>query len=103
MHSLFINDKFYRSLPEQDRQWFDEAAKRAAEDVWQLVKEGDIKAEQDIIAGGGRVSEPGTELKQFIREVGERSWKMFTDPKSTQYVPNAQEILASAASYREAK
>lgn len=102
MHSLFINDKFYRSLPEQDRKWFDEAAKKAAEDVWQMVKEGDIKAEKSIAEGGGRISEPGPEVKKYMREAGERTWKMFTDPKSTHYVPNAQEILDSAASYRQA-
>ncbi|MBD5641629.1 MAG: TRAP transporter substrate-binding protein [Desulfovibrio sp.] len=103
MHSLFINDKFYQSLPEQDKKWFNEAAQKAAEDVWQMVKENDSKAEEAIAAGGGKLSEPGPELKKFIRDAGERTWTMFTDPKSSSYVPNAKEILDSAASYREAK
>lgn len=102
MHSLFINDKFYQSLPEQDKKWFNEAAQRAAEDVWQMVKDGDAAAEEAVIAGGGKVSDPSPELKKFIQAAGERSWKMFTDPKSPHYVPNAQQILESAASYREA-
>ena len=101
IHSLFVNDKFYNSLPEQDRKWFDEAAKRSAEDVWKMVKEGDLKAEADIKAGGGRVSEPSPELKQYMKQAGERSWTLFTDPKSKQHVPNAKEILESAAAYRD--
>ena len=44
IHSLYINDKFYQSLPAEDKKWFDEAAKRSADDVWVMVKEGDEKA-----------------------------------------------------------
>lgn len=102
LHSLYINDKFYNSLPEQDRKWIDEAARKAAEDVWVMVKEGDQKAEDTIKKGGGRVSEPTPELKKYMKEAGERSWTLFTDPKSKQYVPNAKAILDSAASYRDA-
>ena len=100
IHSLFINDKFYQSLPEQDKKWFDEAAHRAAEDVWEMVKQGDIKAEQTIKDGGGKVSEPSPELRQYMKDAGVRSWTLFTDPKSKQYAPNAQAILDSAATYR---
>lgn len=101
LHSLFVNDKFYNSLPEQDKKWFDEAAKRAAEDVWQLVKDGDVKAEEAIKAGGGKISEPSPELKAYMKDAGERSWTLFTDPNSPQYVPNAQDILKSAANYKQ--
>lgn len=100
IHSLFINDKFYQNLPEQDKKWFNEAAQRAAEDVWEMVKAGDIKAEESIKAGGGKVSEPSPELKKYMKEAGERSWSLFTDPNSKQYVPNAKEILESAATYK---
>lgn len=100
IHSLFINDKFYKSLPEQDRKWVDEAAKHAAEDVWKMVAEGEVKAEETIKKGGGKVSEPTPELKKYMKEAGERSWKLFTDKNSKQYVPNAVEILESAKSYR---
>ena len=31
IHSLYIKEKFYQSLPEQDKKWIDEAAKRSAE------------------------------------------------------------------------
>ena len=31
IHSLYINEKFYQSLPEQDKKWIDEAAKRSAD------------------------------------------------------------------------
>lgn len=100
LHSLFINDKFYNELPEQDKKWFNEAAQKAAEDVWQLVKDGDVKAEAAITAGGGKVSEPSPELRDYMKQAGERSWQLFLDPKSAQHVPNAKEILDSAASYR---
>ena len=43
IHSLYINEKFYKSLPEQDRKWVDEAAKRSADDIWKMVAAGDEK------------------------------------------------------------
>ena len=99
LHSLFINDKFYKNLPEQDRQWFDQAAEMAAEDVWKLMVQADQDAEQKITAGKGKITEPTPELKSYMTEAGERSWRLFTDPNSKQYVPNAKEILESAKSY----
>lgn len=103
LHSLFINDKFYQSLPEQEKKWFNEAAQKAAEDVWKMVKEGEVKAEASIKQGGGHISDPSPELKKYMKDAGVRSWTLFTDPKSKQHVPNAKEILESAASYSNAK
>lgn len=99
LHSLFINDKFYKNLPEQDRQWFDQAAEMAAEDVWKLMVQADQDAEKKITAGKGKISEPTPELKKYMTEAGERSWTLFTDPNSKQHVPNAKEILESAKRY----
>ncbi|MDO5484447.1 MAG: TRAP transporter substrate-binding protein [Desulfovibrionaceae bacterium] len=98
IHSLYINEKFYQSLPAQDRKWIDEAAKRSADDVWKLVAEGDAKARKAIIDGKGRITEPTPEFRAYMQEAGKRSWKLFYDT-----VPNAQEILDSAASYRQSK
>ena len=98
IHSLYINEKFYQSLPEQDKQWFNEAAKRSADYVWDLAEEGDKKAVETITAAGGTVSEPSPELRQFMQAAGKRSWKLFYET-----VPNAEAILESAASYRETK
>lgn len=106
LHSLFINDKFYKSLPEQDRKWFDEAAQLAANDIWDMMAAEDAKNEKVIKEGKGgegakkgQVFEPTPELKKYIKEAGERSWSLFTDPNSKQYVPNAKQILESARSY----
>lgn len=99
LHSLFINDKFYKSLPEQDRKWFDEAAARSAEDVWEMMAKVDKESEQKITAGKGKISEPTPELRKYMKEAGQRSWSLFTDPNSKQHVPNAKEILDSAAKY----
>ena len=98
IHSLYINEKFYQSLPEQDRKWIDEAAKRSADDVWKMVAEGDVKAMETIKAGKGTVSQPSKEFHDYMVEAGKRSWKLFYDT-----VPNAKEILESADSYRQAK
>ena len=98
IHSLYINEKFYKSLPEQDRKWIDEAAKRSADDIWKMVAEGDEKAKQTIIAANGHITTPSKEFHDYMAEAGKRSWKLFYDT-----VPNAQEILDSAASYRQAK
>ena len=98
IHSLYINEKFYQSLPEQDRKWIDEAAKRSADYVWDLVEKVDADAVKTITEAGGHVSEPSPELHKFMQDAGKRSWKLFYDT-----VPNAKEILDSADSYRQAK
>ncbi len=98
IHSLYINDKFYQSLPEQDRKWIDEAARRSADDVWKMVAEGDRKAVEAIKTGKGVVNTPSKEFHDYMVEAGKRSWKLFYDT-----VPNAKEILDSANSYREKK
>ncbi len=100
LHCLFINEKFYQSLPEQDKAWVNEAAKRAAEDVWKIAEENDVKAVEEITKGGGTVSKPDDSFLNYMREAAKRSWSLFTDPKSAGYVPNAQEIFEAAASYR---
>ena len=98
IHSLYINDKFYQSLPDEDKKWFDEAAKRSANDVWLMVKEGDEKAKATILANKGSINTPSKEFHDYMAEAGKRSWKLFYDT-----VPNCQAILDSAASYRESK
>ena len=98
IHSLYINEKFYQGLPEQDRKWFDEAAKKCAEETWANAEKIDQKAIDEIKSHGGTVSEPTPELHKFMQDAGKRSWKLFYDT-----VPNAKEILDSADSYRQAK
>ena len=98
IHSLYINEKFYQSLPEQDKKWIDEAAKRSADYVWDLVEKVDADAVKTITEAGGHVSEPSPELHKFMQDAGKRSWKLFYDT-----VPNAKEILDSADTYRQAK
>lgn len=98
IHSLYINEKFYQSLPAQDRKWIDEAAKRSADDVWTLVAEGDKHALKTITDGKGVVSTPNKEFHEYMVEAGKRSWKLFYDT-----VPNAKEILDSAESYKVKK
>ena len=77
---------------------FDEAAKRSANDVWAMVKEGDEKAKETILANKGHINTPSKEFHDYMAEAGKRSWKLFYDT-----VPNCQAILDSAASYRESK
>ena len=69
-----------------------------SDDVWKMVAEGDEKAKQTIIDGKGHVTMPSKEFRDYMAEAGKRSWKLFYDT-----VPNAQAILDSAASYRQAK
>jgi tripartite ATP-independent transporter DctP family solute receptor len=95
IHSLYVNEEFYRGLPEQDRQWFDQAAKESADHVWDLMADLEQKAVKDIADGGGKISEPSPEFRAAMAEAGKRSWKLFYDT-----VPNAKEILESAASYK---
>jgi tripartite ATP-independent transporter DctP family solute receptor len=98
IHSLYINEKFYQSLPEQDKKWVNEAAKRAADDLWKMVADMEEKAKAKIIADKGSVNVPSPEFHKFMQDAGKRSWKLFYDT-----VPNAKEILESAEAYRTVK
>ena len=80
-----------------------EAAKKAADECWDNAEKVDAKAIEEIKAHGGSVAAPSDALHQYMLEAGKRSWSLFTDPNSKNYVPNAQEILDSAASYRQAQ
>ena len=72
IHSLYINEKFYQSLPEQDKKWIDEAAKRSADYVWDLVEKVDADAVKTITEAGGHVSEPSPELHKFMQDAGKQ-------------------------------
>ncbi|WP_298069288.1 TRAP transporter substrate-binding protein [uncultured Mailhella sp.] len=101
IHALFINEKLYQSLPDQDKAWFNEAAQKAAEDVWQLVEELDKTAIAEIEKNGGKVSEATPEMKAHMLEAAHRTWELFKDPNTpTMYVPNADEIFAKAESFK---
>ena len=67
IHSLYINEKFYQSLPEQDKKWIDEAAKRSADYVWDLVEKVDADAVKTITEAGGHVSEPSPNCTSSCR------------------------------------
>jgi len=95
IHSLYINEKFYQGLPEQDRKWFDQAAKESADWVWDLMAELEGEAIGKIEKEGGKISRPSEEFHNAMVEAGKRSWKLFYDT-----VPNAKEILESADSYK---
>jgi tripartite ATP-independent transporter DctP family solute receptor len=95
IHCLYINDEFYRKLPERDRLWFDQAAGESAGYLWDLMADLERKAVQSITGGGGKISEPSPEFRAAMAEAGKRSWKLFYDT-----VPNAKDILDSALSYR---
>jgi len=101
IHSLYINEKFYQSLPDQDKEWFNKAAFQAAEDVWKLVEEKDNEGTKTILANKGFITEPTPEFRAYMQEAGKRSWSLFLDPQSSGFVPNAKEIFEAAASYRK--
>lgn len=77
IHSLYINEKFYQSLPEQDKKWIDEAAKRSADYVWDLVEKVDADAVKTITEAGGHVSEPSPELHKFMQDAGQAQLEAF--------------------------
>jgi tripartite ATP-independent transporter DctP family solute receptor len=95
IHSLYINEKFYQSLPAEDKGWFTQAAKESADFVWDLMANLEKEAVKTITEGGGTVSVPSEAFRQGMMEAGKRSWKLFYDT-----VPNAKEILESADSYK---
>ena len=96
IHSLYINEPFYQSLPAQDKEWFNKAAKESADYVWDLLAKLEEDGIKKITAGGGKISKPSAEFQKAMQEAGARSWKLFYDT-----VPNAKEILDSAATYRK--
>ena len=101
VHSLFINEKFYNSMPKEDQEAVNKAAKMAAEDVWKLVQEVDAKAIKEIESNGGKVSPATQAMKDHMVKAAERTWTMFTDStREKSYVPNAKQIFEAAASYK---
>ena len=95
IHSLYINNKFYNSLPAEDKKIFEDAAKRSAEDVWKMAAETEKKAIEEITKGGGKINTPSPEFKAALQKAGEGTWKLFYDT-----VPNAKEILESVKQYK---
>ncbi|MDR3175397.1 MAG: TRAP transporter substrate-binding protein [Desulfovibrio sp.] len=95
IHSLYINEEFYSKLPDQDRAWFDQAARESADYVWDLMADLEKEAVKAITSGGGKITEPSPEFRAAMLEAGKRSWSLFYDT-----VPNAKEILDSAAEYK---
>ncbi|MDR1828408.1 MAG: TRAP transporter substrate-binding protein [Methylobacteriaceae bacterium] len=95
IHSLYINEEFYQKLSDEEKGWFNQAARESADYVWDLMAEVEKKAVEDITKGGGTISEPNEEFRKALQEAGARSWKLFYDT-----VPNAKEILESADAYK---
>ena len=95
IHSLYINEAFYKGLPDQDRKWFDQAAKDSADWVWDLMAELEGKAVAEIQKAGGKIAKPSEAFHNAMLDAGKRSWKLFYDT-----VPNAKQILESAESYK---
>ena len=95
IHSLYINEAFYQGLSAEEKGWVNKAAKESADYVWDLMGKLEKDAVEKITAGGGKISEPTPQFRAAMQEAGKRSWKLFYDT-----VPNAGEILDSAAAYK---
>ena len=101
IHSLFMNEKLYQSMPAEHQKWVNEAAAEAAAYVWKHVEEVDVKAAEEIKANGGTISEPTQAMKDHMAEAAKRTWTMFTDAsRDKTYLPNAQAIFDKAASFK---
>jgi tripartite ATP-independent transporter DctP family solute receptor len=95
IHGLYINNDFYAKLPPEDRNIFDDAARRSAEDVWQMASDVEKKAIEEITQGGGTIVTPNAEFKAALRKAGEGTWELFAKT-----VPNYKAILDSTLQYR---
>lgn len=95
IHCLYINEKFYQSLPAEDKAWFNEAAKRSADDLWDMMKGIDENATKTILSHKGHITTPDEPFRNHLKEAAKRTWKLFYDT-----VPNAQQILKSADAYK---
>jgi len=95
IHSLYINNDFYKKLPAADKKIFDDAAHRSAEDVWKMAAEIEKKAVETIKAGGGTIVTPDAAFHAALKKAGEGTWELFYKT-----VPNAKEIIKSVDQYR---
>ena len=95
IHSLYINEKFYQGLSEEEKGWVNQAAKESADYVWELMAKIEEDAKATVVKEGGKISTPSEEFHDALKQAGVRSWKLFYDT-----VPNAKEILESAESYK---
>lgn len=95
IHSLYINKNFYDKLPAEDKKWFDEAARIAADYVWTEMEKIDKKAAEHIAANKGVITKPDKAFHDHMVKAAEKTWNLFRET-----VPNCQEILDSAAALR---
>ena len=95
IHSLYINKDFYDKLPAQDKKWFDEAARLAADYVWTEMEKIDRESEKVILANKGHITTPDKPFRDHMVKAAEQTWNLFRET-----VPNCQEILDSAAALR---
>lgn len=95
IHSLYINRQFYEKLPANEKKWFDEAAKLAADYVWTEMEKIDKEAEKVILAHKGHITTPDKAFRAHMVKAAENTWNLFRET-----VPNCQAILDSAASVK---
>ena len=108
LQNTLINEKFYQGLPDQDKEWFKQAALEASEAVWEECARVDAKAREVITQAGGSVATPDQAFFDGLFKAGEKTWAMFLNEKldgkdNPGYVPNAREILDMALSFKDAK
>lgn len=108
LQNTLINERFYQSLPDEDKQWFRQAAHEASEAVWTECARVDQEARDVITKAGGTVSVPDEAFYAGLRKAGEKTWAMFLNEKldgknNPGYVPNAREILDMALSFKAKK
>ncbi|MCR5814383.1 MAG: TRAP transporter substrate-binding protein [Desulfovibrio sp.] len=95
IHSLYINKDFYDKLPANEKKWFDEAARLAADYVWTEMEKIDKESEKVILANKGHITTPDKAFRDHMVKAAEQTWNLFRET-----VPNCQEILDSAAALR---
>lgn len=95
IHSLYINKDFYDKLPANEKKWFDESARLAADYVWKEMEKIDKESEKVILANKGHISTPDKAFHDHMVKAAEQTWNLFRET-----VPNCQEILDSAAALR---
>ncbi|MBO4336027.1 MAG: TRAP transporter substrate-binding protein [Desulfovibrio sp.] len=95
IHSLYINKDFYDKLPDNEKKWFDEAARLAADYVWTEMEKIDKESEKTILANKGHITTPDKAFRDHMVKAAEQTWNLFRET-----VPNCQQILDSAAALR---
>jgi TRAP-type C4-dicarboxylate transport system substrate-binding protein len=90
-----MNETFYQSLTDQEREAVDSSVKEAAEYNWEISQQADQDAKQSLIDNGVTVQIPDEAYKQALRDSQEPVYEWFFKEKE-----GSKEVVDAIRAYQ---